>query len=172
MALPMGLQPEGIPDAVHGRARQLALLGYRTDGPMGSIFRLGMKCLADEGRYCLVRNRSGTSRAQFVMETGDALLKVALTPFADGLHTETDLFGDGVVGNALSSHHNDTGPRYNAMGKGTGVGYRFQLFALLLHEDKRSSRSSSSHGLSPSEKGQVQDSTRPIVIQAIYETLH
>jgi hypothetical protein len=83
------------------------------------------------------------------METGETLLKIALTPFTDGLNTEPNFFSDGSMRHPFGCHQNDTGPRDKAMRKRSGIDYQFQVLMFLLRKNQRSFGSTSSHGLSP-----------------------
>jgi hypothetical protein len=63
MALAMGLKAKGLPDPMDRGSREPSFFSHGPDGPMGSIFGLGLKSFANEEGYLFVRDRSRSPEA-------------------------------------------------------------------------------------------------------------
>jgi hypothetical protein len=83
------------------------------------------------------------------MQTRKALFNIALPPFTDGLHAETQFICDCDVGSPLRCPEHDQSSSDEDMGKSVGVTDRFQLKALRIGEGNWCFWSSGYHGLVP-----------------------
>jgi len=84
VTLAMGLQVEGPPKAMDGRFAKVSFVGQRTHGPVGCAVGLGPQGAADELRDVLVGDRARSAGPQFIMQTLETGLEIALAPDADG----------------------------------------------------------------------------------------
>ncbi len=77
---------------------------------------------------------AGTSRAQLVVRSGQALLEVAPAPFADGELTRAKAPGDGGVRLAFGAGQDNLRAADDAVGERTGVGEGEQLGLVVFAE--------------------------------------
>jgi hypothetical protein len=95
--LPMGLQAEGSPDAVHRGFGEPGLGSQGPNCPMSSILGLGLQCLTDESGHLLIVNGARTAGLGLIVQTGEALMQEAPAPLPDRVIREAKLLGDGGV---------------------------------------------------------------------------
>src|SRR3546814_7091025 len=79
----MRLQAEGRPDPPDRRVGQPALLGHRTDRPVGRVVRRRPERALDHRRHLSVLDRARPARARLVDKAVEALRQEATAPFAD-----------------------------------------------------------------------------------------
>ena len=77
-----------VEPARHGAFGDAAVLGHGTDRPVGRIGRGRLQRRVDDLGHPFVFVGAGTSRAQLVVQSGQALRKEAPAPFADGEWTQ------------------------------------------------------------------------------------
>ena len=88
---PVRLQPEGAPDALHGRDRQAAGLGHAARTPMGGVLRATLERLDDHRFDAGIVNGARGPRARLVVEPVQALLHKAPPPLADRRPVKAEL---------------------------------------------------------------------------------
>lgn len=125
MALPVRLQAKGIPNAMNSGPGNPCLFSERANRPVATTRRLGLKGLADELGDALIRDRSGSTRAQFVVKTRQSLGQKSMAPKTDRVSAVTDLFGDGLISGTFGGHDNDPRPSHQTIRKGTGASNGF-----------------------------------------------
>jgi hypothetical protein len=73
---------------------------------VSAIPGFGFKGLTDQRGDFFIRNRSGATWPQFVMQAGQSLLQIALTPVANHLMANADSFGNGIVRDTIGCEQN------------------------------------------------------------------
>ncbi len=101
MTLSMRLHAEQVEPALNGALGYARVSSHGSDAPMRSAWRLGLQGGVDDVGDTLVVMRSRSSGTQFVMQSVDAVLKVAAVPSTDGHGIQIQSFGDGGVGLAF-----------------------------------------------------------------------
>ena len=104
------LQPEGAPDAVHGRGRMADLLGHGPQAPMRRAFRTRFQRLADCGRDLIVTDLARRTRTRLVVETIHPALREAIAPCAGRCGTDTHLARNLLVVEPRGRSENDARP--------------------------------------------------------------
>ena len=79
----MRLNPKCAPDALNLRLGDPRLVGHGATGPVRAVLGFCFQCFVDHFGDLFIRYRSRRPLAQLVMKTLDALIDVALPPFAD-----------------------------------------------------------------------------------------
>src|SRR4030065_1183591 len=98
MPLAMGLKAERLPNAMDRRSGNARCLGHGTNGPMCAVSGVRRQSLTYHARHRLIRDGAGSPRAKFIVQAGQALLQVALAPFAPRLRTHVEPSGNPGVG--------------------------------------------------------------------------
>lgn len=169
MALPMGLETEGLPDAVNGGPRDGDFLGHGADRPMGAVLRFRLNGFLDELGDSFIGNRAGTPGPQFIMKARDSLILITAAPSADGVGTIVDFPSDFLIREAISGHDDDSGSGDQTMRERAGTGERLKLFSLLLRQsDVHFFGPACSHGY----LHYAHDTADRLYMQLIYETIH
>ena len=91
----------------------------------------------------------GRPRAQFVVQSGQALLEVAPAPFADGELTQPKALRDGGVRLAFGAGQNNLRAADDAVGEGAGVGEGQQLGIVFFAEGEGGEGSAARHERTP-----------------------
>lgn len=110
-ALPMRLQPKGLPDAMHGGFRNPRRVLHRATAPLRAARGLRAQRLREQGGEVLVSPRAGTALAQLIMQTGHAILQKPLSPLAHGRLRHAQLVSDGRVASPRVRQQDDARPR-------------------------------------------------------------
>lgn len=131
MALPMRLQPEGVPDAMNRGPADLRVLGHRTNAPVGDPFGLALEGLADQLGDLLVGDGARPTGAHLIVQTHQSVLQIALAPLADHLFAQADLLGDGLVGQPFGGQQDNVGPGHKTVRQAARGGPRLELLLLL-----------------------------------------
>ena len=147
--LAVRLHAEQVEPARHGAFGDAAVLGHGTDRPVGRIGRGRLQRRVDDLGHAFVFVGAGTSRAQFVMQSFQALRKVAPAPFADGELTQPKALRDGGVRLAFGAGQNDLRAADDAVGEGAGMGEGQQLGIVVFAEGEGGKGSAARHERTP-----------------------
>ena len=147
--LAVRLHAEQVEPARHGAFGDAAVLGHGTDRPVGRIGRGRLQRRVDDLGHAFVFVGAGTSRAQFVVQSGQALRKVAPAPFADGELTQPKALRDGGVRLAFGAGQNDLRAADDAVGEGAGMGEGQQLGIVVFAEGEGGKGSAARHERTP-----------------------
>jgi hypothetical protein len=117
MLLPMGLEPEGLPDPMHRGLRQP---GFGAEGPAGPV-RLpipgvGLDRPPQKGGDLLIADRARPARPQLIVQALHALAQVALAPLSDGGLREAEVLGDDRVAGTVRSQQDNPRPSHQRLG--------------------------------------------------------
>src|SRR3972149_2718347 len=137
MVLTMGLETKSSPDPMHGGTRQFSIFGRRTDGPMRSFMRFGLKGFTDKHGNFFIRDRSRSTRTQFVMETCQSILDIALTTVTDALSADSKFLGNGIIRNTISAEKHNVRSSHKSMWQRPGIRNSNQLFLFLIGQYDR-----------------------------------
>lgn len=107
VSLPVRLKPEGLPDAVDGRAGDSCFPCDRADCPVCPICGFGLQGPTDQRCDSLIRDRPRASRLQFVVESLDTVIEVAFAPQTDRLLAVAKFLSDQSARQTIGCHEHD-----------------------------------------------------------------
>ena len=116
MFLPVGLQAESPPDAVHHDVGEFGLGGQGTAGPMSPVFGLGFEGLADEASHLRIADGAGTTRLGLIVQTDQPLVQVAPTPLPHRRQGKPQLDGNVRIAQTVGSQQDDASPQRQGLG--------------------------------------------------------
>jgi hypothetical protein len=143
--LSVRLQPEGLPDAMHGGLGQSRLTRDLADAPVRALLGSGLQGLRHQFRHALVADRAGATRAQLVVQPCHTRAQKSAAPFAHGRVRHPQLPRNLLVGHSTGTEQNDSRPVDHTGGQRTRTGQPFHLFSVLLGQDQGRFRSSHRH---------------------------
>ena len=174
MLLPVGLEVEGGPDALHRGFGHPDGLGHGTAGPVRTAAgRSGLECPLQQRHEGVVREGARPARPVFVVQAHEALGAEAFAPLADCLAADPDPLGHRLVVQALGAQQHDAGAVHQARGQAARPGPRLEFPAHLRADGERSQRTASGHGLlSLVQVDGEQDTLFSLLCPRIYGTQH
>ena len=84
MPLAMRLDAEQIEPPLDRALGDSRVLGHRTHAPVRTIRRFGLQGRVDDFGNTFILMRAGASGTQFIVESGDSMFTIALSPLAHG----------------------------------------------------------------------------------------
>ena len=166
MPLAMRLDAEQIEPPVDGALGDTRVFRHRTNAPVRSIRRFGSQGRVDDFGNTFILMRAGASRTQFIVESGDTLFAIALSPLADGCIGDTQTPGYGRAWHALGAGQHHLGSQHQTMRQGSGAGEALQFRFLTRAEHDGSNGATAWHGHTSRHQ------RLPTNISSIYGTLH
>jgi hypothetical protein len=160
------LESEELEVAADGALGDSALLGDQTHTPVGGALGFGVQNAIDEFRHLLIAMATWASRPQFIVQAGEPMFAVALTPQADGGRGHRAAFGNGLVRQSRGRQQHYIYPPYQRMRHTARTRQRFQLLAFQCRQHH--------HPIWPAHRASsfAEDTRNSSINKAIYGTLH
>src|SRR5262245_53024755 len=98
----MRLEPECMPDALHGRRGVANFLGHGSQAPVRPSLGARLKRLADQGCNLVVADLARSPGTGLVVKTIHAAFGKTIAPRADGVLARANLFSDLLFVSPLS----------------------------------------------------------------------
>ena len=146
MPLAMGLEAEQVEPPLDGALGDSAVPRHRTHAPVGTLGRLGLQSCLDDFGHPFILMGAGTSGTQFIVESADSMVTIALSPLADGCVGEAQAPGHGRTGNPFGAGEHNPGSQHQAMRQGSGAGKAVQFRGVTLTENDGSYGATTWHG--------------------------
>ena len=144
--LAMRLQPEHLEQAMDAGLGDAGLRGEPAHTPVGGpILGLLVQRRGEEAGDPFVVDRARLARAQFVVQTRDALRDKALAPLADGRAGHAELRCHRAVGRSLGTCQNQVGTPDQPGRQRPRPGERLQLAPLVRAQHERRFRTTHRH---------------------------
>ena len=133
----MRLQAEGPPDAMNGRGRVAARPRHRAKAPMGRVRRRLFQRQPD--RFCdgVIADLTRRAGAGFVVQTVEALRRIAATPLAHGVRARLETNGDLLVLQPFRRRQDDPSPPRKPLRRLATTRQRLQFGALVIAQRDR-----------------------------------
>ena len=133
----MRLQAEGPPDAMNGRGRVAARPRHRAKAPMGRVRRRLFQRQPDRFRDGVIADLTRRAGAGFVVQTVEALRRIAATPLAHGVRARLETNGDLLVLQPFRRRQDDPSPPRKPLRRLATTRQRLQFGALVIAQRDR-----------------------------------
>jgi hypothetical protein len=151
--LAMRLQPEHLKEAMDAGLGDAGLRGQPAHTPVGgAVLGFLVQRRGQEPGDPLIVDRARLARAQFVVQTRDALLDEAAAPLADGRVGHAEPLRHGAVGDAIGTCQNQAGALHQPGRQRPRPGERRQLHPFVLAEAEFRLRTTHRHRGLPTAK--------------------